>query len=404
MVPVPPMNPVLRSLRPLSLALLATLALAACGGDAAFEMPPADVSVAVVEAREVRRWDEFSGRVVAIDTVEVRPRASGYIDKVHFRDGANVAAGETLYTIDDREYRAALDLARADLARATSRRDTARVEVERTDRLAAAKAASGEELEQRRAELRQADADVAAAEARVRQAELDLEFTRVRAPIAGRVSDARVRVGNLVGQGEPLLTTVVSLDPIDVVFQADERVYLRYRESLRAAGERAAGVRVGLASEPDVPHVGEIVFVDNSLDPATGTIRVRARVPNPDGGFAPGLFARVRLMGAQPAPALLVHPQAIQTDQDRKYVFVVGDGSLAERRDVTLGAEVDGLRVVESGLAAGDRVVVNGVRRIFFPGMALNPRTVPMDRPDTPPAGSGGADAPAGVSPPATGG
>lgn len=373
------------------LALIFASALAACGGggDTAFEMPPAEVSVAAAVEREVTRWDEFSGRVVPIESVEVRPRVAGYIAGVHFADGADVAADTLLYTIDDREYRAALEVARADLARATSRRDSARVEAERTARLAEAKAASGEELEQRRSELRQAEADLRAAESRVRQAELNLEFTRVRAPIAGRVSDARVRAGNLVGQGEPLLTTVVSLDPIDVAFEADERVYLATRAAARAADGAQVRVRVGLSTETGFPHEGALVFVDNALDPATGTIRARARLANPDGLLAPGLFARVRLMGGAAAPALLVHPQAIQTDQDRKYVYVVGEGSRAERRDVVLGPEVDGLRVVESGLAPGDRVVVNGVRRIFFPGMALAPREVPMDRPDTPPPAAG---------------
>jgi multidrug efflux system membrane fusion protein len=375
-------------------ALLAILAsaLAACGGggDQAFEMPPADVSVATVLEREMTRWDEFSGRVVPIDAVEVRPRVAGYIASVHFTDGEDVAAGTLLFTIDDREYRAALDAARADLARAISRRDTAIVEAERTARLAEAKAASGEELEQRLAERRQAEADVNAAEARVRQAELNLEFTRVRAPIAGRVSDARVRVGNLVGQGEPLLTTVVRLDPIDVSFEVDERAYLGFRDAMHAGAKASGIVRVGLSTESDFPHAGELAFLDNALDPATGTIRARARLANPDGRLTPGLFARVRLMGGAPAKALLVHPQAIQTDQDRKYVFVVGENSRAERRDVILGPEVDGLRVVEAGLKTGDRVVVVGVRRIFFPGMALNPREVPMERPDTPPPAAAG--------------
>lgn len=381
--------------RAATLVLAASL-LAACGGggDTAFEMPPAEVAVARVVERDVTRWDDFSGRFVPIEAVEVRPRAGGYVAEVHFTDGADVEAGALLFTIDDREYRAALEAARADLARAASRRETARVEAERATRLAAAKAASAEELEQRTAEVRQAEADVRAAEARVRQAELNLEFTRIRAPIAGRVSDARVRVGNLVGQGEPVLTTVVALDPIDVAFQADERVYLATRAT--AGPDREAPmVRVGLASEAGFPHVGRLAFVDNALDPTTGTVRARARLANPERVFSPGLFARVRLMGGAPSRALLVHPQAIQTDQDRKYVYVVGEGSRAERRDLVLGPELDGLRIVESGLAAGDRVVVVGVRRIFFPGMALDPREVPMDRPDTPPPGAAEATQPA---------
>lgn len=381
--------------RAATLVLLSSL-LAACGGggEMAFEMPPAEVAVARVVERDVARWDEFSGHFVPIEAVEVRPRVGGYVAAVHFADGADVEAGTLLFTIDDREYRAALDAARADLERATSRRETAKVEAERVTKLAAAKAASAEELEQRLAEARQAEADVRAAAARVRQAELNLEFTRVRAPITGRVSDARVRVGNLVGQGEPVLTTVVALDPIDVAFQADERAYLATRAAAAADGE-APTVRVGLGTEDGFPHAGELVFVDNALDPATGTVRARARLANPERRFSPGLFARVRLMGGAPARALLVHPQAIQTDQDRKYVYVVGEGNRAERRDLVLGPEVDGLRVVESGLAAGDRVVVVGVRRIFFPGMALAPREVPMDRPDTPPPAAAEAARPA---------
>lgn len=390
------------SIRPSSVApmraaavMLLSSLLAACGGggEMAFEMPPAEVAVARVVEREVTRWDEFSGRFVPIEAVEVRPRVGGYIAAVHFADGAEVEAGALLFTIDDREYRAALDAARADLARATSRREAAKVEAERVTKLAAAKAASAEELEQRIAEARQAEADVRAAEARVRQAELHLEFTRVRAPIRGRVSDARVRIGNLVGQGEPVLTTVVALDPIDVAFQADERVYLATRVAVGPDGA-APTVRVGLATEDGFPHAGQLVFVDNALDPATGTVRARARLANPDRRFSPGLFARVRLMGGAPARALLIHPQAIQTDQDRKYVYVVGEGNRAERRDLVLGPEVEGLRVVESGLAADDRVVVVGVRRIFFPGMALAPREVPMDRPDTSPPAAAEAVSP----------
>lgn len=371
--------------------------LGACGGGsgdagAPPEMPPAKVSVATMTPREVSRWNEFSGRFVAVNSVDIRPRVAGYIQAIHFDDGALVAAGDLLLTIDDREYRAAVLSAQANVAAARTRLDLARTELARSEKLAAVRAASAEELEQRQGAVREADAAWKSVQAALTQVQLNLEFTEVRAPIAGRVSDARVRVGNLVGSGEPVLTTLVSIDPIDVAFDADESIYLAQR---RRAQTDAAPVRVALAQDSGFPHLGELVFVDNALDPGTGTIRARARLANANGLFTPGLFARVQLQQGAPAPALLVTPQALLTDQDRRYVYVVGDGARAERRDVVLGAEVDGLRVVESGLAAGDQVVVNGVRHIFFPGQSLVAREVPMDQPNQPESTAAPVAAPA---------
>jgi multidrug efflux system membrane fusion protein len=396
-------------------ALAAGLLLTACGGGGGeMQMPPPDVNVATVQPRKIQTWDEFNGRIEAVDTVELRPRVSGHLAAVHFQEGGVVGRGDLLFSIDDREFRAAVDSARANLARAESRVTLAQTEFARSQRLIEARAVSQGELEQRRGELQQAQADRAAAQAALAQAELNLGFTRITAPISGRVGAALVRPGNLVNPGTTLLSTVVSLDPVHVVFEGDERLYLRYQQMARD-GERPSSrdvanpVRVGLADEEGFPHEGRMDFVDNRLDPSTGTIRGRALLPNPDGVFTPGLFARIRLLGSGERQALLVHPNAVLTDQDRKYVYVLGPrealGEMAAalppgvlpaiRKDVVLGAEVDGLRIVESGLAAGDRVVVNGVRKIFFPGMPVNPIEVPMERPDQAPPAPAAAEAPA---------
>jgi membrane fusion protein, multidrug efflux system len=382
------------------------LLLAACGAGGPPQMPPPAVSVAEVVQRAVVEWDPYEGRITAIESVELRPRVSGYLAGVHFREGSQVAKGALLFTVDDREYRAALDSARANTARAATRVDVARIEAERAEKLRAGRAISDEELESRRGELRQAEADLAAARAQERQAALNVEFTRITAPITGVASSARVRPGNLVNAGETLLTTVVSSDPIYVEFEGDERMYLRYQAMARR-GERPSSrdarnpVRVGLADEDGYPHQGEMVFVDNALEPGTGTIRARAQLSNKDGIFTPGMFARVQLQGGGPRDALLINDRAVLTDQDRKYVYVVGADNLAQRRDVVLGARADGLRIVKSGVAAGDRVVVNGVRKIFFPGMPVAPTLVPMDRPDEAPAAAAtpGASAPPAAPP-----
>ena len=307
--------------------------------------------------------------MVAVDSVEIRPRVAGHLRGWHFREGGLVGKGDLLFTIDDREYRAALEAARADVARA-----------EAEVRLA------GQELQQ-------GEANLLAALARQQQAELDLSFTRITSPIDGRVGEALVKPGNLVAPGDPVLTTIVSIDPVHVVFEGDERAYLRYqqlaREGLRPSSrDNPNPVLVGLADEEGFPHRGEMDFVDNVLDPDTGTIRGRAVVPNPDGALTPGLFVRVRLLGTSDKDALLIHEQAVLTDQDRRYIYVLGEGNVAVRKDVTLGARVEGLRIVTSGLSPGDRVIVNGVRKIFFPGQPVGPREVPMDQPDQPAPGS----------------
>ncbi len=378
--------------RPMILTGLAALLTACGGGDGGppqdgGQMPPTEVNVAQVVSREVTEWDEFNGRLGATDSVQIRPRVSGYITRIAFDEGAEVARGDLLVEIDDREYRAALARTQADLNRAQTRVKLAERDLERGRKLVAAKAMSGEEWDQKSAELDQARADVVAMRAAVDQARLNLDFTRVTAAISGRVGAAMITAGNLVDPSS-ILTTLVSLDPIYVWFEGDERTFLRYQELIRGGDRPSARdggnpVRVGLTNEDGFPHEGVLDFVDNQLDPATGTIRVRARLDNGDRRFTPGLYARVQLVGSAVHPAMLIHDQAVMTDQDRKYVYVVGDNNSAQRKDVVLGGLVDGLRIVESGLDAEDRVVINGTRKIFFPGAPLQPIEVPMTAPNT---------------------
>lgn len=373
-----------------AVAAAAALLLAACGGNGQQQFPPPDVSVAAVVQKSVTEWDDYSGHIEAIESAEIRPRVSGHLRSVRYREGGLVEKGQLLFTIDDREYAAAANAARADAARAEARIALAKQELARAEQLIAARAVSQGELDARRMEAQQADADLLAAQARLARAELDLGFTRVTAPFAGRAGVALVKPGNVVNANQTLLTTLVSVDPVYVTFTGDERAYLRYQELARN-GTRGSSrdtrnpVLVGLANEDGFPHQGEMDFLDNALDPATGTIRARAVLPNPDGVFTPGLFARVRLLGGSQENALLIHEQAVLTDQDRRYVYVLGADNSAERRDVVLGPHVESLRVVQSGLEPGDKVIVNGMRKIFFPGQPVNPRDVPMDQPNLPP-------------------
>ncbi|MFK7887492.1 MAG: efflux RND transporter periplasmic adaptor subunit [Gammaproteobacteria bacterium] len=374
--------------------LLLIAGLTACGGDsgngaaggAPQGPPPADVNVAPVELTRVTEWDQFNGRIEAVHNVEIRPRVGGYLEQVHFAEGSVVEEGAVLYTIDPREYEAAVRRAEAGLAGAQARQKQALIEQARSEKLLEVQAVSNEEFEQRRGEALQARAQIATAEAELVQAELNLEFATIRAPITGRVGEALVRPGNLVSPGTTLLTTLVSIDPVHVVFEGDEHVYLKYQAQARR-GDRPSSrdvrnpVRVGLINEEGFPHEGEMDFVDNQLNPATGTIRGRAVLANPDGIFTPGLFARLRLLGSSEYEALLVSELAVLTDQDRKYVYVVGPNGEAQRRDVQLGRDIDGLRVVEQGLREGDQVVVNGTSRIFFPGAPLKTTQVTMENP-----------------------
>ncbi len=364
-------------------AALALAILIGCSSQAApgeGEMPAPQVSVATVLSEQVRQWDDFTGRVVAVETVDLRPRVSGYVERVVFDEGQAVRKGDLLFVIDQRPYRAALERAQADLARARSEAQLANAQNVRAKALVDAQAISREEFETRNAATAQGNASVRAAEAAVTAARLDLQFTEVRSPIDGRAGRALVTTGNLAQADATLLTTVVSQDPVHVYFEADERTWLRYAQLAREGERDGTGnpVRVGLANDEGHPHAGTVDFVDNRVDPATGTIRARAVLRNPDGVFTPGLFARVQLEGSGQFKALLVDDKAVLTDQDRKYVYVLGEGDTAQRRDVVLGAVIDGLRVVEQGLVPGDKVIVNGVQRVFMPGMPVAPKTVAM--------------------------
>ena len=310
----------------------------------------------------------------------MRPRVSGYIDRIAFKDGDEVKAGDLLFVIDPRPYRAAYDSAVAQLARARTAEQLAQEQERRAQALIAAKAISREEFDTRRAGSTQSSADVRVAEAAVATAKLNLGFTEVRSPIAGRVGRAMLTLGNLAQADQSVLTSVVSQDPVYVYFQPDEQTFLRYSELARK-GERAKSanpVRVGLATDKNYPFTGTVNFINNQVDPATGTINLRAVMPNPDRIFTPGLYARVQLEGSAEVTAILIDDKAVMTDQDRKYVYVVGPENKAVRKDVTLGDFADELRIVRSGLDANDKVIVAGLQKIFVPNTPVKPKIVAM--------------------------
>jgi len=352
--------------------VIASLFVAACTKPVP-QQPPAQVTVAAAVGKQVKDWDEFTGHFESVDAVEIRPRVSGFVQRVAFTEGAIVRRGDPLFYIDARPYAADVARAEAELERARTRAQLAQGEQERAQRLVATQAISREELDARSSSKAEGDAAVRAAAAALETAKLNLEWTTVRAPITGRVSRAAVTPGNLVQAGPPsatLLTTIVSLDPIYVSFDSDEQAYLKYVNAMRARGGAELPVLIGLTNEEGFPHKGKLDFVDNRLDPSAGTIRVRAIIPNPNQLFVPGLFARVRLVGNEQHAVTLIQDQAIGTDQDRKFVLILKPDSSVEYRPVTLGRMVDGLRVVNSGLTAGEDVVINGLLRVR-PGMKV---------------------------------
>jgi multidrug efflux system membrane fusion protein len=343
--------------------------------------PPPQVSAADVLIKPVSQWDSFTGRVEAVQSVQLRPRVSGYINEVNYREGDEVKKGQVLFTIDDRSYRAALEQAKAELARSRSQASLARSESARTEKLIGTQAISREAWEQRRSASSQAQADVLAAEAAVDMAQLNLDFTRVTAPIDGRASRAMITSGNLVSAGDSasVLTTLVSQEKMYVYFEVDEATFLHYQAMTRQGQQRnALPVEIGLVDEQGYPHQGKIDFLDNQLTASTGTIRMRALLDNPQRQLTPGLYARVRLPGSAQFDALLIDDKAVLTDQDRKYVYVVDGQGKAQRRDIQAGAMVDGLRIVKSGLQSGDRVIVDGLQKVFMPGMAVTAQQVAM--------------------------
>jgi RND family efflux transporter MFP subunit len=367
-----------------SVVLLVALFAAACARNEAAEAPaaPPPVKVAKVISKPITEFDEFTGRFEAVERVELRPRVSGYVTATHFDQGHEVKRGDVLYVIDARPYQATLKHAKAELARARTQAELARSEGERAKRLIAKHAISQEEFDARTAGNEQAAANVAAAEAAVDAAALDLSFTQVRAPIDGLVGRAEVTAGNFVSAGQTLLTTVVSIDPIYVAFDGDEQVYLKYI-GMELRGERQSSrtapnpVWVGLADEQGHPHEGHMVFLDNELDPNTGTIHARGLFSNKDRRFTPGMFARVKLIGSAKYNALLNNDSAVGTDQSVKYVLKVGADTKVEYAPVKLGPVIDGLRVVREGLKAGDTILVKGLQQVR-PGMPVTPQLVAM--------------------------
>ena len=374
-----------RKLVALLFSVLGMAVISACTPEAVggTPPPPPDVGVAKVVSKPVRQWDEFTGRIAAVEAVELRARVSGYVERVAYKEGQEINKGDLLFVIDERRYRTQLESAQAELERARSAAQLAQVQDSRAQTLLASNAVSRDQADTRKASVTQANAAVDAAEAALAEAALNLEFTKVRAPISGRAGRALVTVGNLVQADSTLLTTLVSQDPVYVYFDSDERTYLRY-VALARRGERSASsnaVRVGLADEQGYPHEGTVDFTDPQVDPTTGTIRIRAILDNAERRFTPGLFARVQLEGARESVALLIDDKAVLTDQDRKYVYVVGADNTAQRKDVELGRMADGLRIVTAGLTEQDRVIVDGVQKVFMPGMPVNPQTIGEDAP-----------------------
>jgi multidrug efflux system membrane fusion protein len=345
---------------------------------------PVEVSVAEVICKQLGDSDEFTGRLEAVNSVEVRPRVSGYLQSVHFKEGAIVHQGDLLFQIDSRPFQAEVDRLKGELSQAKAQVSRTVSDFERAERLHNNDGMSAEEYDRRAAARNEADARVASTEGALRGAQLNLEFTRVTAPITGRVGRAEITEGNLVeagaAPGRPL-TTLVSLDPIYVYFDVDEQTYLKYARLTQARGTRSNELRnaalLGLADEDGFPHAGLLSFVDNQVSSSTGTIRLRATFANKNLALTPGLFARIRLQGGGAYSGCLAKDEAVVTDLNQKYVFVLGKENKLEYRPVKLGAMTDGLRVVRDGLHEGDVIVVNGLQRVR-PGSPVTPKKVSM--------------------------
>lgn len=395
--------------RTLACAFALTL-LAACGAkdDGAAPPPGApggpapQVTVATPLIKPIVDWDEYTGRFEAVETSEVRPRVSGQIQRVAFRDGEFARAGDLLFVIDPRPFEAIAAQARADAQRLRAAATVAQTSFARTKTLLDAEAVSKEEYEQAQAALLQAQAALAAGEANVRAKQLDVEFTRVRAPISGRMSDRRRDVGNFVTAGQTVLTTVVKLDPIYFSFDGSEAVYLKYQRANRAGTRPSSRVApnpvdIRLGDESEYRWHGKMNFVDNTISQGSGTIRGRAEVRNPDGFLTPGLFGHMRLLGSGAYDGMLIPEAAVVTDQTRKVALVVGPDNKVSQRVVELGPLVDGLRVVRSGLQRTDRIIIAGVQRAR-PGTPVKVRAGRI----VPPSPGTAPQPPAIIQPPAT--
>lgn len=372
-----------------ALLLMVVFGLAGCDaqGQAAVQVPAPQVDVAEVQPTPVTLWDDYTGHVAAPQTVALRPRVSGYIDKVAFKEGDRVSKGEVLFEIDPRAYQARARAARAGLAQAESALKLASSEAGRAQRLLKSHAISREEYDQRRSAKTSAQARVEEARAALESAQLELSYTQVRSPITGRAGRAMITRGNLASADQTVLTTVVSTDPMYVYFDVSsgsmpDPALLTDGES---AGDGLAAdgpvVRVGVAGEQGQPHRGRVDFIDNRLNADTGTLEYRAVVANPDGRLQPGQFARVSMPVSHRSGALLVNRKAVLTDQDRRYVYVVNDKGVVSRKEITPGRNVGDLTVVRAGLESGDRVIVNGLQRVFKAGVIVSPQLVRMNPP-----------------------
>lgn len=369
----------LKALR-LPLAALAVVVLSACGRapEATTAAPVPSVSVAKVIQQPINEWDELTGRLEAPESVEIRPRVSGYIDRVAFTEGSLVKKGDLLFQIDPRPFEAEVKRLEAQLQQARANQTRTASEAQRGERLRSSNAISAELADARASAAQEAKAAVAAIQAQLEAARLNLSFTQVTAPIDGRVGRAEVTAGNLVNTGESLLTTLVSTDKVYAYFEADERVFLKYNELARqGARSEESPVYLGLSNEDGHPYLGHMDFMDNQVDPRTGTIRGRAVFDNRDGRFTPGLYARLKLVGSGTYDAVLIKDVAVGTDLGKKFVLVLDAEGKVKYRAIDLGPKLHGLRIVRNGLGEGDRIVVNGLQRVR-PGMAVEAKDVPM--------------------------
>ncbi|MEO6281032.1 efflux RND transporter periplasmic adaptor subunit [Roseateles sp.] len=369
------------------------------GGPGAHGGPP-PVSVAPATQREVQEFDEFTARLEAPDTVDVRARVAGIVDAVRFKEGQLVRKGDPLFTIDARAFKAEVARAEAQIAALKTQADLARTDLGRSEKLVSANAVSQQEIDQLRSALRSAEANQKAAEAALVQARLNVEYANVTASVSGRTSRANVTPGNLVGVGDAVLTTIVSSDRVYAYFDASEATYLKY---MRSAKPLSTVVQMGLSNEQGFPHTGKLDFVDNRLNPATASIRARAVFDNKGGQFTPGLYARVKLGGSGSYQGVVIPDRAITTDQTRKIVLIVGANNIVQPRPIEVGALIDGMRVVE-GVKAGELVIVDGLLRAF-PGAPVTPQVLKVDDKGmpipAPPQGPPGA-APAAAPAPAS--
>lgn len=376
--------PAIRRFSFASLGLAIQLSMSGCGESASTPAapPPVNVKIAQALSRETTEWDEYTGHVEAVNAVDIRARVGGYLDKVNFVAGAKVKKGDLLFQIDPKPLKAQLNYAVAELERAKTKRELAKNDLSRAENLFKAKAISAEEYDMRDKGLREAAAAVESAAANVNTAKLNLEYTEIRAPIDGRVGRELITAGNLVNADTTLLTNIVSTDPVYVYVDADEHSVLKYRRHAQQHGKGSADltgtpVALAVADESDFPHQGQLDYIAPREDAGTGTLTLRGIFPNPDELLSPGFFARLRVQASASYPALLLPDRAIATDQAQRFVWVINQDNQAEYRQVTPGSRIGDMRVIRSGLQAGDWVVVEGLQKLK-PGAKVNPERISL--------------------------